>query len=895
EAFKLDLEESPPEATDERCKMVHLGNMDGNDIDAQRRVRGKCTEKQCPYMTMARRDVIKGCSWFILDDACNVDEMNKILRDKFVDLYQTPVLENNGVIKGIHGNDGNLGRKVSNQHPSLWLDIIKEVNLLRNRGIDLMSFLQRKMGNGEESLFWNDKWRGDNTLKVSFPRVYLLETQKHITVAHKLSHSELSSSFRRMPRSGIEEAQYKHLIESVQGVSLTNAKDSCRWTLEGSGEFSVSSTRKYIDDQTLAVVSSKTRWIKEVPIKVNILAWKVKINGLPTRLNLSKRGIDIDSILCPICEQHVESVSHTFFTCQLSREIFRKILRWWQIDVTDISCYEEWLHWLVNIRISSNHKKLLEGVCFVLWWHVWQFRNKSIFGPSRPLKAVLLDERFTDMVSEGPKSHGKVCVSITDLSPCDRVLMNGPSLDESFENEESIFTMMNKEEVTPVIAPEKDSNIATIYTPGNDLNLAAEFMIGVIMATLKKLFLLIMALSNKQRKPLDPLFWLMPRVRVSVQWELIQLAPWLTMFCTSIINLRVALILQLNARRLPLAQLVYFLVRTLGVISGTASMTTSCQYTIRFYYLEHPIPAHQLTSLVSKFLLEDLAAQLHGFKGHREDEQRETLSDCGEFHTCMLEEVNRLAPTFLKDEEGHIDNLELTGQPVGLNLAGLRGSRKLKPGALSLVPVGDGQSVQPFGSNWNFIYEPPYQLFLDNLKEHGIIAHRTPPTRHKNNGTCQSGEIETARTWYRSMLSLNHEEDDQEIDEPQSDINPIRRSTRTRRPTDRLCLYIDTEEHELGDLGEPANYKAALLDPESKKWLDAMNVEMQSMKDNDVWVLVELPPNARTVGSKWLFKKKTDMDGAVYIFKARLVARASLKPTGLIMKKPFLLLQTLEL
>ncbi|GJX39701.1 hypothetical protein Tco_0253004 [Tanacetum coccineum] len=44
--------------------------------------------------------------------------------------------------------------------------------------------------------------------------------------------------------------------------------------------------------------------------------------------------------------------------------------------------------------------------------------------------------------------------------------------------------------------------------------------------------------------------------------------------------------------------------------------------------------------------------------------------------------------------------------------------------------------------------------------------------------------------------SLNHEEDDQEIDEPQSDINPIRRSTRTRRPTDRLCLYIDTEEHE---------------------------------------------------------------------------------------------------
>nr|GFB67018.1 hypothetical protein [Tanacetum cinerariifolium] len=106
--------------------------------------------------------------------------------------------------------------------------------------------------------------------------------------------------------------------------------------------------------------------------------------------------------------------------------------------------------------------------------------------------------------------------------------------------------------------------------------------------------------------------------------------------------------------------------------------------------------------------------------------------------------------------------------------------------------------------------------------------------------------------------SLNHEEDDLEIDEPQSVIVPIRRSTQTRHAPDRMCLYIDAEEHELGDLGEPANYKAALLDPE---WLNAMNVEMQSMKDNEVWVLVELPPNGKTVGSKWLFKKKSDMDG----------------------------------
>ncbi|GJY27047.1 hypothetical protein Tco_0401773 [Tanacetum coccineum] len=45
-------------------------------------------------------------------------------------------------------------------------------------------------------------------------------------------------------------------------------------------------------------------------------------------------------------------------------------------------------------------------------------------------------------------------------------------------------------------------------------------------------------------------------------------------------------------------------------------------------------------------------------------------------------------------------------------------------------------------------------------------------------------------------------------------------STRNQNAVPQIvCLYIDAEEHELGDLGEPANYKAALLDLESDKWL----------------------------------------------------------------------------
>ncbi|GJR81635.1 zinc finger, CCHC-type containing protein [Tanacetum coccineum] len=41
--------------------------------------------------------------------------------------------------------------------------------------------------------------------------------------------------------------------------------------------------------------------------------------------------------------------------------------------------------------------------------------------------------------------------------------------------------------------------------------------------------------------------------------------------------------------------------------------------------------------------------------------------------------------------------------------------------------------------------------------------------------------------------SLHHEEDAQEINQPQSDINHIRKSTSTRRAPDQMCLHVDAK------------------------------------------------------------------------------------------------------
>nr|GEZ35902.1 RNA-directed DNA polymerase, eukaryota [Tanacetum cinerariifolium] len=55
--------------------------------------------------------------------------------------------------------------------------------------------------------------------------------------------------------------------------------------------------RIHIDDILLPSVGSVTRWVHAVPIKINVFAWKVCLDKLPTRFNLSLRGLDIPSIL----------------------------------------------------------------------------------------------------------------------------------------------------------------------------------------------------------------------------------------------------------------------------------------------------------------------------------------------------------------------------------------------------------------------------------------------------------------------------------------------------------------------------------------------------------------------------------------------------------------------
>ena len=131
----------------------------------------------------------------------------------------------------------------------------------------------------------------------------------------------------------------------------------------------------------------------------------------------------------------------------------------------------------------------------------------------------------------------------------------------------------------------------------------------------------------------------------------------------------------------------------------------------------------------------------------------------------------------------------------------------------------------------------------------------------------------------------DHETSDQVTTEP-------RRSTRVRSAPEwygNPVLEVMLLDHD-----EPTNYEEAMMSPDSAKWLEAMKSEMGSMYENKVWTLVDLPDDRQAIENKWIFKRKTDADSSVTIYKARIVAKGFRQVQGVDYDEIFSLVSMLK-
>ncbi|PWA35397.1 RNA-directed DNA polymerase, eukaryota, Reverse transcriptase zinc-binding domain protein [Artemisia annua] len=107
--------------------------------------------------------------------------------------------------------------------------------------------------------------------------------------------------------SGIKGSELSELCELLAHLRLTDAQDVWEYTIDASRVFSVKGMRSHITNSSLSQSTNLFRCNKILPLKVNINTWRIIQKRVPTRSNLDIRGVDLDSIHCPIYDDEMES------------------------------------------------------------------------------------------------------------------------------------------------------------------------------------------------------------------------------------------------------------------------------------------------------------------------------------------------------------------------------------------------------------------------------------------------------------------------------------------------------------------------------------------------------------------------------------------------------------
>nr|GEW65496.1 RNA-directed DNA polymerase, eukaryota, reverse transcriptase zinc-binding domain protein [Tanacetum cinerariifolium] len=241
------------------------------------------------------------------------------------------------VIKSTYGIGGGLDISSTSYtlQPSPWklfsLESTRDCKImdrcyLDNESTDLKWDWRRPIRDGPERV----QFDGLNNLLLHFvPSSSPDSWEFGLNESRCFTVSAMRKHFESPIRDGPERVQFDGLNNLLLHFVPSSSLDSWEFGLNESRCFTVSTMRKHFESFTLSTYVEKIRWNNLIPIKLNILTWRISLDRIPTRSNLDSRGIDLDSILCPVCNDEIKTSQHLLIDCSIVKSFWILVSKWW--------------------------------------------------------------------------------------------------------------------------------------------------------------------------------------------------------------------------------------------------------------------------------------------------------------------------------------------------------------------------------------------------------------------------------------------------------------------------------------------------------------------------------------------------------------------------------------
>lgn len=193
-----------------------------------------------------------------------------------------------------------------------------------------------------------------------------------------------------------EELQLVELQGMVLNAGIKGeGNDRWIWLKDSNGSYTARSAYNWLykSENSTSDPFYKQLWRCVAPLKVKAFAWKLVQDRIPSMLNLARRGIPLESVLCKGCENKSEYADHLFFQCEKFAAVWYGILKWWGIFGSfQGDCKSHFFQFSGLIGGSAKQIGLWNMVWLATIWVIWSTRNACIFKGKEVQVGELLEQ-----------------------------------------------------------------------------------------------------------------------------------------------------------------------------------------------------------------------------------------------------------------------------------------------------------------------------------------------------------------------------------------------------------------------------------------------------------------------------------------------------------------------
>lgn len=265
-----------------------------------------------------------------------------------------------------------------------WKSICSIEAFFSSKGIDINLQFRGKIGKGDSLMFWLDNWSGLGQLSTRFPTLFKLEACKKVNVASRIQED---GSFvwkwknESWSNTAINELIALHNLD--MHAHFSDEQDYWEWGVKDSKLFSVQSVRSILETRDKEVRGALYPWNRLIPAKVNVFGWRLWLNKLPSKVALSRRGLQIDSMVCVFCNEQEETLDHLLTGCIGTNGLWNAIEDWCRLPPLIVFSAKDLILLSNHIKGSSVRKILIQSVIMVACWVIWKSRNNMVFNGSK--------------------------------------------------------------------------------------------------------------------------------------------------------------------------------------------------------------------------------------------------------------------------------------------------------------------------------------------------------------------------------------------------------------------------------------------------------------------------------------------------------------------------------